>query len=90
MYVVPEDLESVSHFLTGFTCAVMCDFPDLNYPNDLLLEIGGKRGWKKSAGGLIFHIGESDLSEDDKMNELIDIYIECYEDMFRSRGITDA
>jgi hypothetical protein len=90
MYVGSEDLESVSNFLSGFTVAAISHFPKLDYPNNLLHEIGSRRGWKRSPCGPIHYIEESDLSEEDKMNEVIDIYIECYEVMFKDHGVTDA
>jgi hypothetical protein len=78
MYVAPEELDSVANFLSGFTCAAISQDSELQFPSELLSEIGAKRGWKKSACGPIYHIRQSNLNEDKKMNELIEIYIECF------------
>ena len=63
MYVRSEDLDSVANLLGGFMCAVVSSVTVTEHPNEIMLEIGEKRGWKKSACGPIYHIGNSNLSE---------------------------
>lgn len=90
MYVLPEELESVANFLSGFMSAVISQALRSQYPHDLLHEVGERRGWKKSACGPIYHIRESDLSENDKMNELIDIYIESVKTLLSEKETRNA
>jgi hypothetical protein len=90
MYVSPENLESVSNFLSGFICAAISQHPELNYPHELIQKVGAKRGWKKSACGPIYNIRGSSLSEIEKMDELISIHIECFEIIFDDSGQVNA
>ncbi len=90
MYITTEDLASAEIFLSGFMSAFISRKKGQQYPHDLLHDIGAKRGWKKSACGPIYSIRESDLSKNEKMNELIDIHIECVKAILNENETNNA
>lgn len=70
MYIHPVNADSLMNFLCGFRCVV----------NDKSWwQIQEKRGWKKSSVGPVPQMRKKGMSEEEIMNELVDIEVESLE-----------
>jgi hypothetical protein len=81
MYLHPVSVDSVVNFLTGLSCAVGA------IGNGAMWAAQEKRGWKKSSVGPIPQMREKGMTDEQIMDELIDIEIEMFESINARKSV---
>jgi hypothetical protein len=73
MYVQPLDVANVQSFLGGFVVGSFA--ADFELPHELAWTAQERRGWEQSALGPVRQMRERGMSEEEIMDELIEIQI---------------
>jgi hypothetical protein len=88
MYVYPVNARAVQNFLHGFEAS--CSAFGFKFDRELWWTVGESRGWKRAPEGPARPMGAKGLSEDEIMDELIEIEIDTLREQGKRATQPDA